>query len=544
MNSRFALNQSRWFRSRCDGSGSHTRLAARGGPPDSRHRRGFILVAVLILIMLASMVAISLLFRLKAEDTAAAAGAGAEQAWAAAMSGVQEAMRVAAAAKPGSTDWRNLPRAFRDRFVSDDGSDRWFFTVYSPPDHDALAELRFGLTDEAAKLNLNAAHSTNFTGFPRLTVQHIAALRDFLDFDDTVRPDGAEQEYYSALPQPYAVRNRPLDTVEEILLIRGFTPSLLYGEDANMNWRLDPNENDGDESMPADNNDGRLDLGLQPMLTVYSYDPNIDNDGVPRTNLNDPADPLPHVELPPALTNFTAALRTNKFHLGHAADLLEAKLKIKDATGKETEIPSGIGKAELPVALDLFTTRTRERTEGLVNINTAGIEVLASVPGIDEPLAERILSTRRSISPERRTTIAWLYQEAVVDAALFKSIAPYLCARSYQYSFRVVGFGLPSGRFRVLDVVIDAAPDEPVITYLRDLTRLGLPFKLEPEVSPVQGTAKSGLRNPKSEARRARTHSFRGACLGRNGAIGCVAGIRGVRPSSFCLLPSSFPHDA
>ena len=104
MKLRLALNQSRWFRSRCDRSGSQTRLAARGWPPQPRHRRGFILVAVLILIMLASMVAISLLFRLKAEDTAAAAGAGAEQAWAAAMSGVQEAMRVAAAAKPGSTN--------------------------------------------------------------------------------------------------------------------------------------------------------------------------------------------------------------------------------------------------------------------------------------------------------------------------------------------------------------------------------------------------------------------------------------------------------
>jgi len=469
---------------------------------EPRRDQGFILVAVLILIMLASMVAISLLFRLKAEETAGAAGAGAEQAWAAAMSGVQEAIRVAAAARPGFTDWRNQPRAFRDRFVCDDGSDRWFFTVYSPPDDDALAELRFGLSDEAGKLNVNAAQTTNFTSIPRLTPQHVAALRDFLDFDDTVRPDGAEQEYYSALPQPYAVRNRPLDTLDELLLIRGFTPALLYGEDANMNWRLDPNENDGDERPPADNNDGRLDLGLQPLLTVSSYDPNKDNDGVPRTNLNNPFDPLPGVGLPPVFTNFITVLRTNKFKLGHAADLLEAKLRIKDKAGKETEIPSGIGKEELPLALDLFTTVAGERSDGLVNINTAGVEVLGTVPGLDVPLAESILSTRRSISPERRATIAWLYQEGVVDAALFKRIAPFLTARSYQYSFRVVGFGLPSGRFRVLDAVIDVAPDEPVVTYLRDITRLGLPFKLEPEI-PAQTTAKSNSKTrpgPKTEA--------------------------------------------
>jgi hypothetical protein len=260
-----------------------------------------------------------------------------------------------------------------------------------------------------------------------------------------------------------------------------------------MNWRLDPNENDGEERPPADNNDGRLDLGLQPLLTVSSYDPNEDNDGVPRTNLNDPADPLPGVELPPALTNFIAALRTNNFKLGHAADLLEAKLKIKDGTGKETEILSGIGKEELPLVLDLFTASGDQRFDGLINVNTAGIEVLATVPGIDEPLAESILSTRRSISPERRATIAWLYQEGVVDAEIFKRIAPFLTARSYQYSFRVVGFGLPSGRFRVLDVVMDLAPDEPVVTYLRDITRLGLPFKLETERLEAH-VAKSGTR--------------------------------------------------
>ena len=465
---------------------------------ESRRRQGFILVAILVLIMLASMVAISLLFRIKAEDTAASASLGSEQAWAAAMSGVQEAMRVAISTKPGFLDWRDQPRVFRNRFVCEDGAERWFFTVYSPPDDDSLAELRFGLSDEAGKLNLNAAHTTNFSGFPRLTVQHVAALRDFIDPDDALRPEGAEQEYYSALAQPYCVRNGPLDTLEEILLIRGFTPSLLYGEDANMNWRLDPNENDGDESLPRDNNDGRLDVGLQPQLTVCSYDPNEDNDGVPRTDVNDPMDPLPGVELPPALTNFIAALRTNHFKLEHVADLLEAKLKIKGSTGKETEIASGIGPEELPLVLDLFTANVAERFVGLVNVNTASLSVLASVPGIDEPLAESIISTRRSISPERRATIAWLYQEHVVDAARFKQLAPFLTARSYQYSFRVVGYGLPSGRFRVLDVIIDLASGKPVVTYLRDLTRLGPPFKLEPEM-PVEVTAKSEIRNPKSE---------------------------------------------
>ena len=67
--------------------------------------QGFVLVAVLVVIMLASMVAISLMFRLRAEETAAAAGAGSEQGWAAAMSGVYEAMRLARQSVPGELDW-------------------------------------------------------------------------------------------------------------------------------------------------------------------------------------------------------------------------------------------------------------------------------------------------------------------------------------------------------------------------------------------------------------------------------------------------------
>ena len=56
----------------------------------------------------------------------------------------------------------------------------------------------------------------------------------------------------------------------------------------------------------------------------------------------------------------------------------------------------------------------------MININTASATVLASIPEIDPALAETIVSTRAGLSPERRTTIAWLYQEGLVDAAKFK----------------------------------------------------------------------------------------------------------------------------
>ncbi|MBL9167902.1 MAG: general secretion pathway protein GspK [Verrucomicrobiales bacterium] len=449
-----------------------------------RGRGGFVLLAVLVVIMMASMVAMSLMFRMRAEDTASSVTLTSEQAFNAAISGVHEAMKMVARSGAGLTDWQDNPRAFRDRFVFDDGVERWYFTLWSPPADDSLQEVRYGLTDEAAKLNVNQAHTAELSKFGRLDPTLIQPLRDFIDADSSQREAGTEESpVLHDRGSAYQVRNGALNTLDELLLVRGFTPRSLYGEDLNLNCRLDSNEDDGDQRAPADNGDGRLDLGLRPYLTVSSYEPNRDSQGQPRTNLNDPRSPLPAVEVNEAFTNFVAALRAQKLRVNHPAELLESSLKMKDRLGRDVEIPSGIGKKELPVLLEHFTATAEDELPGLINVNTASIGVLATVPGIDEPLAEAIVSARKSVSPERRNTIAWLFENDVMDAARFRLIAPRLTARSFQFRFQVVGFGLPSGRYRVLDVMIDSAGAEPSISYLRDITRLGLPFSLENNLS-------------------------------------------------------------
>ena len=454
--------------------------------------RAFVLVAVLVIIMLLSMLVVSLLFRFHAEDTAASASVGTEQAWAAAMSGVEEALRVAAAATPGTTDWQENPAAFRDRLVFDDGGEQWFFTVFSPGGGETLGEFRHGLTDEASKLNVNASPDANLENLPRLTPSLVAALRDFIDEDDVPRPEGAEQDYYSGLPRPYTIRNGPLASLDELLLVRGFTPELLHGSAA-------AREGGSSGEAPMSASDPRPTRGLSQFLTIASYDPDTANDGTYRINFNSPEAVLPETGLPPALTNFVAALITNGITLSHAADLLEAKLPVTDAKGVESEITSGVGKAELAAVLELLTASAELQIGGLINVNTASLAVLATLPGVDDALAESIVSARRSISPERRTTIAWLYQEGVVDAAKFKELAPLLTARSFQFTFQVIGYGMPSGRYRVLEAGIDVAPGTRRITYLRDVTRRGLPFSLggEEESAPAKSAKRIG-----KEARR------------------------------------------
>jgi len=115
---------------------------------------------------------------------------------------------------------------------------------------------------------------------------------------------------------------------------------------------------------------------------------------------------------------------------------------------------------------------------GLINVNTASVKVLGSLPGLDETKAESIATARESLTMDQRQSIAWLYREGLLDATQFKKLAPLITTQSLQFRFNVVGYAIPSGRYRVFEVVIDTADKQPQILYLRDISRFGLPFAL------------------------------------------------------------------
>ncbi len=57
----------------------------------------------------------------------------------------------------------------------------------------------------------------------------IDSYLDWIDADETDRLSGAESEYYEELEPSYVSKNAALDTVDELLLVRGFTRGILYG---------------------------------------------------------------------------------------------------------------------------------------------------------------------------------------------------------------------------------------------------------------------------------------------------------------------------
>ena len=176
-----------------------------------------------------------------------------------------------------------------------------YFSVVAPVISDAQSKtIRFGLSNESGKLNLNilATEEDNeldveaitavdrLMYIPNVTEEIASAILDWIDEDDDPRAYGAESDYYGTLESPYYAKNAALESLDELLLVRGVTPELLYGEDTNRNGILDPNENDGDATLPLDNADGVLDAGWSAYLTVHSREINIRPDGSEKINVN------------------------------------------------------------------------------------------------------------------------------------------------------------------------------------------------------------------------------------------------------------------
>ena len=55
------------------------------------------------------------------------------------------------------------------------------------------------------------------------------ALTDWLDKDDEIAGFGAENSWYHSLASPYECNNGPITSLDELTLVRGFSPELLSG---------------------------------------------------------------------------------------------------------------------------------------------------------------------------------------------------------------------------------------------------------------------------------------------------------------------------
>ncbi len=192
------------------------------------------------------------------------------------------------------------PKLFQGIMVTDDplAAFRGRFTVLAPDltTDGYYGGVRYGIENESARLNLNTVLLADNSGedgarkllmtLPGMTESIADAILDWLDEDHDTRLLGAERDYYSSLDPPYAPRNGPIGSIEELLLVREVTPALLFGADLNRNTGIEAGEQPLTVIENVDNSTGYLNRGWAAYLTLDSAETNLRADGTPKIDVN------------------------------------------------------------------------------------------------------------------------------------------------------------------------------------------------------------------------------------------------------------------
>jgi len=251
-----------------------------------------------------------------------------------------------------------------------------------------------GPMDEHSKFNINSENNILFLRILEddLSYGVIEAIYDWIDEDDEARLLGVERDYYLSLNTPYEPRNGPLRSIAEMELIAGVMPDDIRGEDWDLDFRLDTNENDGGQSLPWDEPNGILEGGWAMKLTVFSVDGGATESGQPRINLK------------------SADLETLQLRLALEEPQAQALLTMASSetatlgtllTNTLRSISSGIdGVNDLSDdQLRLIFAETalfdpHEAPPGRMNINTISPELLYTIFPDDNTLVEELLYLR------------------------------------------------------------------------------------------------------------------------------------------------------
>jgi general secretion pathway protein K len=143
--------------------------------------------------------------------------------------------------------------------------------------------LKLSIADESGKIQVNRLADgdrynnevkdllTRLLSLPeynlsaRQVSELLDAIKDWLDPDSEVTGGGAENAFYASLPEPYACKNGPLDSLEELLRVRGMTRELFYGRE----------DRPGIASCLTTEGSGRININTAPRQVLKALAPGI-----------------------------------------------------------------------------------------------------------------------------------------------------------------------------------------------------------------------------------------------------------------------------
>ena len=493
------------------------------------------LAVVVITVLLLTLGAYNYSSTMLVEHQAAAMGGRDVIARTAAESGI--ALAATKIMERGQDDTINLyndPDVFRGRLIQDSPVPRAVVRctiVAFDETNTATGNIRFGLANENSRFNLNTLQAIDqseedvpeeervglayiaMANIPNMSDDIVDAILDWLDSDEDRRPAGAEGNDYATLAVPYECRNGPMESLDELLKIQGVTPDLYYGEDANHNGIMDESEDV--------NGDGYFELGWQAYLTVDSLESNKNADGEQKINLNggemtelfDAIEEQFGTEAAKFVVGFrlagaegVAAIPGGEPVVGQISreginltivptftfksiyDLIERDtLEVQMVDGTK-EVFTSPWPADANTLLNIFpdiekacTTTGDAAITGRVNINQARREVLLTIPGMTDIVADSIMAVRPSVELgsassnilARRNTAAWILAEGIVELEILREFGQYITVGGDVYRFQAIGHFDEGGPTTRLEATVDATVYPPQIKSVRDLTSVG-----------------------------------------------------------------------
>lgn len=471
--------------------GSRTSRSRRG----ETCRRGTVLIVTMILVFALAGLTLVLCRSMRVEMMASANYAAGLKA-SAIERGAEQYLRAMLAEE--ADELSSIPEEY---FAAVQVGDGYFWVLR--PDYDDSFLPVFGLVDESAKLNINTATYEQLMALPCMTEDVAAAIVDWRDEDSEITANGAEDEYYLSQSDGYYTKNAWFESVEELSLVRGVWPELLYGVGgapplgtANMYSTL---STAGGASML---DDVWMQRGIFELLTIWGTEPTTAADGTQRVNISTSGQSQQLREL---LTSQFGEQRGNQiadavgqstlvdvFDLYFRGKMTQTELaQIADYVTSGSQTQSGGGASgggssggsaggsgssrgsSQSGSSQSSTSTTATPVGGKININWAPREVLLTLQNLEMADVETLLSTRQSLSTTELKSIAW-----VADALGQKSIGlgNLITARSSQHSALILAVSGDGRGFKLVRVVIDTSGTTPQIVYRRDLTERGWPM--------------------------------------------------------------------
>ncbi|TAL31353.1 MAG: general secretion pathway protein GspK [Spirochaetes bacterium] len=213
-------------------------LRAHGVFVRMRGSRGFVLVIVFLMITL--LVSVSSEFFITAV-TNMHYKRGFDQklkAWTLAKAGTALCAYILDADKKGGSS--SIMQGASSNSAVDSYQDLWALNFPEIPLE--YGDLKLRINDENSKINLSVLGTEVVDRTPYYSITQrfflnmglpmdlADCLLDWVDLDDSRSPYGAESsDYYLTLPSPYHAKNREMDSIQEMLLVRGITPEIYYG---------------------------------------------------------------------------------------------------------------------------------------------------------------------------------------------------------------------------------------------------------------------------------------------------------------------------